>query len=150
MKEKIITIIGVIAAAYGLWYLYQYLMTNQAKAAAATPGVLPLTPVNPIPVNLTALPAWGNPSPVTATPAAPLNGTFNQGTPYAAFLGQQTDATILSSGNLPLPSSLPPSLVVPDNSIDDSVVMAGAPGVDPPGISTDDSDFSGTGDVFYS
>lgn len=147
MGAKIGVILGAIAAAVGLWYLYQYISTQAAIAKTATPGVLPLTPVNPIPVNLTALPAWGNPSPVSPTPT--YNGTFTTQPSYSMFLSQQTDASLLS-GNLPLPSTISPSLVTMQNSVDDNVVMAGAPGVDPPGISNDASNYGGTGDVFYS
>lgn len=159
MGSKIGIIVAGLAAIAGLYWLYTYLSKSNATAKASTPGVLPLTPVNPIPVNLTQLPVWGSPSPVSpsvptsvtggAVTSAGLNAV--QGPSYSQFLSQQTDASLVGgySGNLPL-SALPPSLVLPDNAINADVVLAGPAGVDPPGISEDFSTYSGTADAFYS
>jgi hypothetical protein len=172
MGKNFVVILGALGAAIGVWLLYNFISKSGAVANASTPKVTTMTPVNPIPVNLNNtggffagvtgfINSLGSPSkvspsmPTSVTGGALVSGGTNavQGPSYTQFLSQQTDASLASASNgynnLPL-SALPPSLVLPDNAINSSMVMAGPAGVDPPGISEDWSTYSGTADAFYS
>jgi hypothetical protein len=170
MGGKVAVIVIALAAGFGLILLFGTLSKNNAVAKAGTPGVIPSTPINPQPASwFNAIPVVGgilnafqgaSPSPVrpavvSAPTTSPTGGAvttdnFIQGPSYSNFLSQQTDAGLSAmDGNYPL-SPLPPSFVVPQTGIDTTMVLAAPDGIMPPGISVDPSDYSGTGDAFYS
>jgi hypothetical protein len=168
MGGKITVVLIAIAGAIGIFWLWSTLSKNAVVAKAGTPGVTGATPINPTPAGAFAsipilgslLSAFGvSPSPVSPAVIAPpttspeggaaTTSNFVQGPSYSQFLSQQTDAGIIADGALPL-TPLPPSFVVPQTAIDTSAVLAAPDGIMPPGISTDPSDYSGTGDAYYS
>ena len=156
MGAKIGIIVAAVAGFVGLIWLMSKLSANNAVAKANTPGVGAMTPINPVPVNLgaafsgtvSAISGFLSGSPSGIRPAVPAPFAGTTGPSYSQFLAQQTDASLMN-GDLPL-TPLPPSFMVPQTAIDTSLVLSSPDGIMPPGISTDGSDYSGTGDVFYS
>jgi hypothetical protein len=174
MGVKIGVIVAAVAGFIGLIYLMSKLSANNAVAKAGTPGVGPMTPINAIPVNLgnvspgnslssilSGTLSFLNGSPSTVSPGvvvppttspeggANTSSNFVQGPSYSQFLAQQTDAGIVAEGALPL-TPVSPSFVSLSTGIDTSAVLAAPDGIMPPGISTDPSNYSGTGDAYYS
>jgi hypothetical protein len=170
MGAKIgIIIAGIAGLGVVLWIVSQLNASNTLAATNApnfaASGALPLTPNNPIPVNLTSLLPASSPSTVSPTgsaaatnaagltpaeqAAASAQAGVPQGPSYTAFLSQQNSAD-MGTTDLPLPSTISPSLVTYDNSIASSVVDTMPTGIDPPGISTDGNDYIGTGGEYYS
>ena len=161
MHAKIGIIAVAVAGFLGLMYVLSKWTTTATAVGANAPGIIPSTPINPIPVNLPSGIAnlfsgifgsgTGNPSPVTPTSitgGAVVPANIVQGPSYSDFLSQQQlNASGTDYSNLPL-SAMVPSLMVPQTAVPDSVLAAPA-GIDPPGISTDYGNYGGTGDVAY-
>ena len=160
MGGKITVIVIAVAGAIGLIWLFSAVSKNNAVARASTPGITPMTPINPTPVtSFSAIPVIGgilsafqrgiSPSPVSPGVVDRAQG---QGPSYSQFLSQQTDASIAATDNAGAigggydPNLAPPSFVVPQTAIDTSLIFPPPDGVMPPGISVDNSNYSGTGD----